>query len=102
MCRINGEQDILQLCQSIGLKPEHYYRELIDREQYAECGFLHIAYMLYNIKKYKYNVVAIDSPETGLHPSIINNLLFTIMEMVEQLIIFTFSQNIYHCFYKHS
>ena len=102
LCRVNGEQDILQLCQNIGLKQEHYYRELIDGERYAECGFLHIVYMLYNIKKYKYNIVAIDFPEMGLYPSIINNLLFTIMEMVEQLIIFTFSQNVYHYFYKHS
>ena len=100
MCRVNDEQDILQLCQDIGLKQERYYHELIDGERYADCGFLHIVYMLYNIKKYKYNIVAIDSPEIGLRPSIINNLLFTIMEMVDQLIIFTFSQNVYHYFCK--
>lgn len=102
LCRVNDEQDILQLCQNIGLRKERFYRELIDGERYANCGFLHVIYMLYNIKKYNYNIVAIDSPEIGLRPSIIDNLLFAIMSMVEQLIIFTFNQNIWNRFCKNS
>lgn len=97
MCRLSDKTDILQMAHDLGLNNEKYYHELIDNEYYANCGFLHIIYILYNIKKYQYGIVSIDLPETGLHPLIVPRLISTIMSITEQVNIFTFHSLFLQC-----
>ena len=95
LCDLKEENNILKIVESIGLPVHINYEQLIE-QKYINCGFLEGINFCYYIYKFKYDTIKIDLPETHLHMNALFPLIKLIAARCKQLIIFTYSIQIYH------